>query len=186
MKIYVGTYHKYNMGSSEGEWIDLNSLEFIFPTIQNIHGGKDFEKIFYNICHRIHSDEGSNPEFMFQDWERIPRGLISESEIDSRLFDILDLDLNEEEQQSFIDYMSNQNFHWDDIEEAYESYQDNYQGNYFNLQEFTDELFDEQVLSEIPEHIWNLISGNEVYEAYYHNVKHDYYILDNGDVFLNC
>ena len=54
MKLYVGTYGKYNNGSIDGEWLDLN----------------DFESIdeFYEKCHEIHQDE-NDPEFMFQDYE---------------------------------------------------------------------------------------------------------------------
>jgi antirestriction protein len=66
IRIYVGTYAKYNSGSLKGAWIDLE--------------GKDAED-FEDECRALHSDE-HDPEFMFQDWEDIPRDLISECHLD--------------------------------------------------------------------------------------------------------
>jgi antirestriction protein len=64
LAIYVGTYHKYNCGSIEGEWIDIQDF---------VDKGD-----FYEYIRELHSDE-DDPEFMFQEWEYIPRSLISES-----------------------------------------------------------------------------------------------------------
>ena len=71
MKLYVGTYAKYNAGSIAGKWLDLDKFK----------NGKEFEA----ACRRIHSDE-SEPEFMFQDVETDPgcdwqEGLYSEGSI---------------------------------------------------------------------------------------------------------
>lgn len=71
MKLYVGTYHKYNNGSLGGAWIDLDKFK----------DGKEFEA----ACRRLHRDE-RDPEFMFQDVETDPgedwqEGLYSESSI---------------------------------------------------------------------------------------------------------
>ena len=54
VKIYVGTYAKYNNGSIFGEWLNLG----------------DFDNLedFYNKCKEIHADE-EDAEFMFQDYE---------------------------------------------------------------------------------------------------------------------
>lgn len=54
MKLYVGTYAKYNEGSIFGEWVDLND-----------YSNKDD---FIEYCEKLHNDE-SDPEFMFQDYE---------------------------------------------------------------------------------------------------------------------
>lgn len=54
MKIYVGTYHKYNCGDFTGEWVDLDD-----------YSSKDE---FLDACKEIHKDE-EDPEFMFQDIE---------------------------------------------------------------------------------------------------------------------
>jgi len=52
MKLYVGTYHKYNSGSIQGEWVDLDDFN-----------NKDE---FLEYCAELHKDE-DDPEFMFQD-----------------------------------------------------------------------------------------------------------------------
>lgn len=80
-RVYVGTYHKYASGSISGEWLDLAD-----------YNDKDG---FLNACRELHKDE-SDPEFMFQDHEDIPRHLISESSIDARIWDWLALDNNDQ------------------------------------------------------------------------------------------
>ena len=75
-QIYVGTYAKYNNGSIFGEWIDLE-----------IYDTKDS---FFEYCKELHSDEedrsSGRPEFMFQDYENIPKKLISECSLNDKLF----------------------------------------------------------------------------------------------------
>ena len=71
MKLYVGTYAKYNKGSLYGKWFDLDKYK----------NAEEFEA----ACRKFHSDE-RDPEFMFQDVETDPgcdwqRGLYSESSI---------------------------------------------------------------------------------------------------------
>ena len=69
MKLYVGTYKKYNAGSLKGAWLDL--ADYATP------------EAFEAACRRLHRDE-RDPELMFQDcetsedWEQ---GLFSESAI---------------------------------------------------------------------------------------------------------
>lgn len=71
MKLYVGTYAKYNSGSLSGAWLDLDKYA----------NADEFEA----ACRRLHRDE-SDPELMFQDVETDPgcdwqEGLYSESSI---------------------------------------------------------------------------------------------------------
>jgi len=54
MRIYVGTYKKYNEGSLEGDWLDLNDYS-------------DKEE-FLIACRELHKDE-KEPELMFQDYD---------------------------------------------------------------------------------------------------------------------
>lgn len=63
-KLYVSTYAKYNAGSLQGEWLDLSDYA-------------DSEE-FLDGCAALHSDE-SEPEFMFQDFEDMPKELYRES-----------------------------------------------------------------------------------------------------------
>lgn len=73
MRIYVGTYAKYNNGSIKGQWLDLEYYS-------------DKEE-FIDACKELHSDE-EDPELMFQDWEGIPEGMVSESSIDPEVFEL--------------------------------------------------------------------------------------------------
>lgn len=76
MKIYVGTYKKYNEGNLFGRWMDLE-----------YYSNKE---AFIKECKRLHSDE-SNPELMFQDYEGIHKSLINESYIDDEIYNYIEL-----------------------------------------------------------------------------------------------
>lgn len=166
MKVYVGTYNKYNNGSIKGEWLNLSDFET--------------ETSFFSKCAEIHKDE-KDPEFMFQDHEGIPKPLINESYIDSRLFEILYLELEEDIQTAFLDFMDNQGFYWKDINEAYESFEESFRGNYDQLQDYTDEQADEMLDSyDLPESITLYFD----YDKYYYNQKCcGLWISKNGNVF---
>lgn len=75
--IYVGTYKKYNEGSLFGKWMQLSD-----------YNDKDE---FLQACHELHKDE-DDAEFMFQDWEYIPEGLIGESWVSEKVWDLMSLD----------------------------------------------------------------------------------------------
>lgn len=78
IKIYVGTYRKYNEGSIYGEWLTLSDYS-------------DLDE-FYAACRELHADE-DDPEFMFQDFEA-PEGLedyISESHINEDIFKAMEV-----------------------------------------------------------------------------------------------
>ena len=85
MRVYVGTYKKYNEGNLAGEWVDLTDYR-----------GRDD---FYDYCATIHSDEGvGEMELMFQDWEDIPDGMISEGGwVSDTLWDIMSLSDDEKD-----------------------------------------------------------------------------------------
>ena len=83
--VYVGTYNKYNCGSLDGAWVDLESF----------HNEKELMRFLY----RLHADE-AEPEFMVQDYMNFPRRFYSESmnEHDfAELFKWLNLDTEERE-----------------------------------------------------------------------------------------
>lgn len=75
MRIYVGTYAKYNDGNLFGKWLDLEDYA-------------DHDD-FYEACAELHADE-EDPEFMFQDWEGIPSDMISESHVSPECWTLLD------------------------------------------------------------------------------------------------
>lgn len=82
MKIYVGTYAKYNNGDIGGALLDLSD-----------YGDKDE---FYAACAELHKDE-SDPKFMFQDFDPEGEDWITESSIDGAVFDFLALDDDDQE-----------------------------------------------------------------------------------------
>lgn len=81
--LYCGTYAKYNNGSIAGKWLNLtdyaNAEEFL------------------QACAELHKDE-DDPEFMFQDFEHMPRAFYGESlgrEDLDKIYDWLHLDDDE-------------------------------------------------------------------------------------------
>jgi antirestriction protein len=76
-RIYVGTYAKYNSGSIQGAWLDLEDYSD--------------KEAFLEACKELHKDE-SDPELMFQDFEGFPRSFYSESSVSDELFAYLELD----------------------------------------------------------------------------------------------
>ena len=81
-RVYVGTYGKYNNGSLKGAWLNLADYAD--------------KEAFLAACAELHRGE-HDPEFMFQDWENIPDGMISESGIEDALWDWLALDDDDKE-----------------------------------------------------------------------------------------
>ena len=78
-RVYVGTYSKYNNGSLNGGWIDLD--------------GHD-KQSFLQACQELHKDE-HDPEIMFQDYEGFPQHFYNESYLPDELWDWLALDEND-------------------------------------------------------------------------------------------
>jgi antirestriction protein len=164
MNIYVGTYQKYNNGSINGAWLDLSKFED--------------EEAFYTKCGEIHKDE-NDPEFMFQDYENIPSRLVSECCLNPLVFDILNLALNDDEQEAFIEFMDNQHFYWKDIDEAHLAFTDSFVGNFDSFQEYADQYFDDN--EECPEHLIHYID----FKHYANIMRMDYWMSESGNVFQN-
>ncbi|WP_143824844.1 antirestriction protein ArdA, partial [Myroides sp. N17-2] len=124
-KVYVGTYAKYNDGSIQGDWVDLNN----FSSLDE----------FNEFCKELHSDE-TDPEFMFQDWENIPSELISESSLSENIFSIIekvsDLEYNTLEAFSAWINIGNHNIASEDIDALFEAFEDDYQGHYDSEEDF--------------------------------------------------
>ena len=89
MKVYVGTYSKYNSGSLKGDWLD-------------IEGYVDQED-FLTACAKLHEDE-DDAEFMFQDQEGIPGCFFCESQIDKELWDMIKEADDLDEAIAYVDY----------------------------------------------------------------------------------
>ena len=131
-RIYVGTYHKYNCGSIEGEWLDCEN-----------YGDKDE---FYEACAELHKDE-EDPEFMFQDWEEIPEGMVSESHVDEDLWEWLELDDDDRELLSV--YRENI-----DGSGTLKQAQERYQGTFSSKEEWAEQYADDTgMLESMPDNL---------------------------------
>ena len=137
VKIYVGTYAKYNNGSIFGEWLNLG----------------DFDNLedFYNKCKEIHADE-EDAEFMFQDYETpdIFKELISESHIDKDIFKIAEM-LEGKDIDMLEAYFS---LGYDITEENIQEAEDKFFGYYGNVTDFGEDYAEQTcMLNEVPESI---------------------------------
>ena len=169
MNIYVGTYAKYNNGSIYGEWVDITK----YNTIES----------FYEKCENIHKDE-LDPEYMFQDYEYIPKNLVSESWISKAVFQIIKLVKDEDERIAFLEYIDNKGYNYesDDIDEAYNNFKESFVGKYSNMQDYFDEELDERLDNELED---NDLRYYINYKQYYENNKQDYFYTSNGYLFYN-
>lgn len=135
-RIYVGTYAKYNNGSIEGKWFDLDDYSD--------------KTEFYEAITEFHNDE-DDPEFMFQDWENIPDSFIDESCINENFWDYLNADIDNKE--AFEIFVRHQGYDLEDFESCLSNFEDSYRGEYSSTLDFASELFDELYLHEVPESI---------------------------------
>lgn len=133
-RVYVGTYAKYNNGSIFGKWLDLSDYS-------------DKEE-FYDACRELHSDE-SDAEYMFQDYENIPDGLIGESWISDNLFEVIEAvsELGGDEQEAFYLWLDNGSLDidTDDISGLINSFRDDYQGTYNDEEDFAYQIVEEDI-----------------------------------------
>ena len=154
--VYVGTYHKYNCGSLDGAWVDLESF--------------NDESELMKFLYRLHADE-AEPEFMIQDYMNFPRRFYSESmnEHDfAELFKWLNLDT--EEREMCAEY-------WKEIDESasVDEIADRlvYSGD---SNEYFDELA-EEVLSDY--NVPNFLQFCFDYEKWREMCKYDYRVTRN-------
>lgn len=127
-KVYVGTYKKYNEGSLYGKWLTLSD-----------YSDRDD---FYDACKELHSDE-EDAEYMFQDWEYIPEGLISESWIGNTIFELIDLvdKINPiDDFNAFIAFLDFTSYSLEDEELGYliSKFYDCYQGKFDSEEAFAE------------------------------------------------
>lgn len=132
MRVYVGTYGKYNNGSIDGAWLDLADYN-------------DKEE-FLEACSELHNDE-ADPELMFQDWEDIPDGMISESSIQEEVWELLEA-YNTHDEGAVNAYCSI----FGDWNES--DFNDRYRGEYDSDEAMCQEFADETgMLDGVPENL---------------------------------
>lgn len=131
-QIYVGTYAKYNAGSLNGAWLNLND-----------YANKEE---FYNACRELHADE-SDPEFMFQDVENIPDSLYSESYVNEFIWEILSRIDEISNIDAFFEFCDDR-YHLpfdegNNIDDFIDDFNDSYQGEFDSEEEFAECLVDD-------------------------------------------
>lgn len=133
-RLYVGTYAKYNAGSIEGAWLDLDD-----------YGDRED---FLTACRELHEDE-DDPELMFQDFEGFPRNWYSES---SAPPDILWewMELGDNEQDAFAVYVDHRGG-----DSTIDDFRDAYRGTYDSEADFAQQTADDT--GAIPDSLPNWI-----------------------------
>ena len=129
-RVYVGTYARYNNGSIKGAWLNLAD-----------YADKD---AFYAACAELHKDE-HDPEFMFQDHENIPNGMISESSVEDAFWEWLALgDGDRELVAVYREHV--------DASGSIEDAQDSYQGTFDSEEDWAERYIEDTgLLKEVPE-----------------------------------
>lgn len=127
LRVYVGTFGKYNSGSLAGKWLNI----------------KDYKTVddFYKACEQLHSNE-YDAEFMFQDWEYIPNKFIGGGWIDPKLFELIHhpnmehIDIN-----TLFDFLDDVDFTNLETYEIIEKFEECYRGYWNSFREFAYEEF---------------------------------------------
>jgi antirestriction protein len=117
--VYVGTYAKYNDGNISGDWLSLED-----------YANKED---FLAACKALHNDE-ADPELMFQDWEGVPDGMISECSLSDEIFDFIQMD--DKDKHILVAYRENID-QGGSLEDATEAYQ----GTFSSKEDFAEDLF---------------------------------------------
>jgi antirestriction protein len=170
IKIYVGTYGKYNSGSIEGAWIDVTELD------------KDE---FYSKCKELHKDE-EDPEFMFQDWETIDllKDFISEGGTDKEFWELKEQikDLSNEQIEALTAYQNL--FGTIDVQDFEDRYYGHFEGFFGDINSvFGQHMLEEMgELENVPQHLRYYIDE----EAYGRDLLINDFSEFEGFVFRNC
>lgn len=134
-RIYVGTFGKYNNGSIEGAWMDL----------EDYSDAETFEQ----ACQELHGP--GEHEFMYQDWEGIPASMIGESHLSADFWEWVDLD--DQDKVLLAVYRDHV-----DQSGTLEQAQDAYAGQAASPEDWAGDYLEETgALAEVPEHLRNYI-----------------------------
>ena len=157
--VYVGTYSKYNDGSIDGKWLNLENY-------------KD-EDEFYAAARELHKDE-EDPELMFQDFENFPKRFYGESSLAKELWDWLEL--NEDDRELLEVYV-------DDIGDAkatIEDARDNFDGTYDSEEDWAENFLDE-IGGLSPDQAPNYLYISDTDQRIIADEESDSYVSDNDD-----
>lgn len=146
MRVYVGTYAKYNAGSLFGKWLNLDYYVD--------------KSEFIAACRELHKDE-ADPELMFQDYEDIPNWMISESNIDDCVWEFMEAydEFGGDTVMAYVDCFGS----WDKSQ-----FHERYLGRYDSWVDMAEELLDKTGhLDELPEWAQPYFD----YEAYARDIR---------------
>lgn len=167
-RVYVGTFGKYSRGSIAGAWLVLQDYS-------------DYDE-FLKACKELHKDE-ENPEFMFQDWENIPEGAISESYLNPTIWEAFDaIESNYEEFATYCNYMESIR-RGDDFADVVERFEERRQGEYSSEEDFAEQVAEDTGITEsIPEDLRHYFD----YSAFARDLFASDYSYCDGYVFCCC
>jgi len=141
IKIYVGTYAKYNSGSIFGKWLTIQD----YDSLENL----------YKAMAKIHSDE-EDPEYMIQDIcgpsivDEL--NLISECHINKNIYEVIDAIENSNIDLNIVEaYLKCFGFYEKDIEALIENVEEAYCGEYNSDIDFVYDRL--EIDGEIPENL---------------------------------
>ena len=159
--IYVGTYEKYNNFSLFGKWVDLTQF--------------DSSDEFYDYCRELHNDE-DEPELMFQDYEYIPDGYVSECHLNPAIFEVLEELTDPNDYEDFCSFVS----HFGKGATV-EKFRDSYVGHYDSEEDFARELVEQTTTKDVPEFYLRYFD----YKTYAQDLFMDGYVFLDGIVYHN-
>ena len=160
--VYCGTYGKYNNGSIDGAWLDLEAF-----------GSYDE---FLEICALLHDDE-DDPEFMFQDYQGFPREWFDESGLEESFDNIVEYcKLDEDDREVFDAY-----YEWSGNAD-FAHFRERFMGKFD-----TEEDFAEYIVSECYDldNMMGDLSFYFDYERYARDLFMTDYVFCDGYVFSN-
>lgn len=169
IRIYVGTYKKYNEGSLYGKWLNLSDYS-------------NYQEL-YKAMYDLHSDE-EDPEFMIQDFEAhslyADFGLLSECHISEKIYEVIEAIENSHFEMEVIEAYADCIGGTNDIEELLEKVEESYTGSYDSDEDFTQELLEEcgTIPKELPSYVhidWQSTAREIMYD----------YSASNGHYFRN-
>lgn len=135
--VYVDTYGKYACGNIDGGTLYISDY--------------NNKEEFIEACKELHKDE-KEPESMFQDYEGFPDGLISESYISGKVWELMEetSDFDETECEALCAYLDYECIDIDDVEitSLIEDFRESYCGKYDSEEEYAKEIAPE-IYSEI-------------------------------------
>ena len=162
--LYVGTYGKYNGGSLDGMWVDLETFD-------------DYDD-FMDFCRLLHHDE-EDPEFMFQDYENFPREFYNESmgREDWKKISVY-VGLSDDDREVMNAYVELRG--WSD-NSTWEEVRDMYQGKFYDEEDFAFHIVEEVYFDEVN----GLLGKYFDYENFARDLFINDYEIQDGHVFCN-